>query len=135
MKYMKKFLAAILFFFFLIFAGGIMKTVFSMNMEEIAALSQKASDRTGYSSNNDFHNRLAAIEINKLFQAQNVANARVGRTTLIEMSDLLRTQIYNLSSYRSTLAQHSGKLYTSTISFSSAPMCEYYVFALRHIII
>lgn len=132
---MKKLLTIISFFILLFAFGGMSKTVSPVDSEEIEALSQ-ILDQHAYSDADDFHDYLAATEINIYSQSQqNVNVPRVKRAHALQVSDFLKSFIRNLSLRDSVLAQHTKRLYATITPYFCELGSDYYVFALRRIII
>ena len=132
---MKKLLTILFFFILLFIAGGITETVCSIDSEEIETLSHTL-EHHAYSDADSFHNNMAATEINTYSQSQqNVNIPRVKRAYTLLITDFLKSFIRNLSLRDSHLAQHTERLYGSSTNYFCEFGSEYYVFALRRIII
>lgn len=134
---MKKFWIAICFMFILLFTGGIAETAFSMNVEEIEAMSQTSNKNTNYVDGNSFHNTLAAIEINSYSSSQQGVNLpRVKRAVSLQISSFFKNVSRCLSDLDSASALNSGRFYNAVTCSVCDPFSKhYYVFALRRIII
>ena len=67
--------------------------------------------------------------------SQQVSTAQLPYLPEGELSTSLRALAQQLQQRDAALAQHWGRIYDTTTSFSCHPASEYYVFALRRIII
>ena len=74
-------------------------------------------------------------ELSSASQSHQIAASRIQRINLLEYSTSLRALAQQLQQRDAALAQHWGRIYDTTTSFSCHPASEYYVFALRRIII
>lgn len=68
-------------------------------------------------------------------QTYQVMMSRIQRVNVLEYTLSLKNLIQQLASRIAALAHHSGRIYDTTTSYYCHPASEYYVFALRHIII
>ena len=66
---------------------------------------------------------------------QGATSNRVLRTSMKEYSLTLRMLVQKILLREAALAQHWGRIYDTTVSYCCCPASEYYVFALRRIII
>ena len=73
-------------------------------------------------------------ELNNL-QSYQTSVTRVQRVQLGEYFSTLKNLLQCCADYENSLSQHLGKIYNTTISYYCQPSSEYYVFALRRIII
>ena len=73
-------------------------------------------------------------ELNNL-QSYQSSVTRVQRVQLGEYFSTLKNLLQCCADYENSLSQHLGKIYNTTISYYCQPSSEYYVFALRRIII
>lgn len=64
-----------------------------------------------------------------------VTMSRMQRVHAIEYSLSLKGVIRNLANREASLSQHQGRIYDTTTSYYCHPSSQYYVFALRRIII
>lgn len=132
---MKKFLTILFFFIFLFLTGGITEKVCSLDDGETELLSRTSTGQA-YSDGDYFHNYMAATEANTCPQSQqNVNVSRVKRAFSSQVSGFLKLLARSLSLRDSVLAQHTERLYNSIGNYFGKTSCEYYVFALRRIII
>lgn len=68
-------------------------------------------------------------------QSHQTITSRIQRISLLEYFISLKTLVHKQSLIEGALAQHQGRIYDSTTSCFCHPACEYYVFALRRILI
>lgn len=61
--------------------------------------------------------------------------SRVQRVNVIEYSISLKGVLQSLACREASLSQHWGRIYDTTTSYNCHPSSQYYVFALRRIII
>lgn len=64
-----------------------------------------------------------------------VTMSRMQRIHLTEYSFSLKEVLRNLANCEASLSQHQGRIYDTTTSYYCHPSSQYYVFALRRIII
>lgn len=64
-----------------------------------------------------------------------ITTTRVQRVQTGEYFFSLKSVLQNYASRENSLSQHWGRIYNTTTSYYCQPASEYYVFALRHIII
>lgn len=64
-----------------------------------------------------------------------IVMSRVQRINMIEYSLSLKGVLQDLADCEAVLSQHKGRIYNTTTSYYCHPSCQYYVFALRRIII
>lgn len=64
-----------------------------------------------------------------------VMMSRMQRVNVIEYSLSLKEVLRNLANREASLSQHQGRIYDTTTSYYCHPSSQYYVFALRRIII
>lgn len=74
-------------------------------------------------------------ELSSAAQSHQIATSRIQRINLLEYSISLKALAQQLQQREAALAQHWGRIYDTTTSFYCHPASEYYVFALRRIII
>lgn len=68
-------------------------------------------------------------------QGHQLSGTRLQRVQLEEYYSVLRNLLQTCAEYNSSLSQQKGRLYNTTISHYCQPPSEYYIFALRRIII
>lgn len=68
-------------------------------------------------------------------QSHQTVTSRLQRINLLEYSISLKALVHKQSLREDALVQHQGRIYDTTTSYYCHPACEYYVFALRHILI
>lgn len=61
--------------------------------------------------------------------------SRVQRTHVLEYSLSLKALVHRLASREAALSHHWGRIYDTTTSYHCHPASQYYVFALRRILI
>lgn len=61
--------------------------------------------------------------------------SRIQRVHVIQYSLSLRALVQGMANREAALAQHQGRIYDTTTSYYCHPASQYYVFALRRIII
>lgn len=64
-----------------------------------------------------------------------VIMSRIQRVNVIEYSLSLKGVLQSLACREASLSQHWGRIYDTTTSYNCHPSSQYYVFALRRIII
>ena len=74
-------------------------------------------------------------ELSSATQSYQIMTSRIQRISLLEYSMSLKALALKLSSREAALVQHRGRIYGTTTSYYCHPASEYYVFALRRIII
>lgn len=78
---------------------------------------------------------LPIAELNSHLQTHQMSTTRMQRVQLVEYFFSLKNVLRSCANRESSLSQHWGRIYKTTISFCCHPVSEYYVFALRRIII
>lgn len=73
--------------------------------------------------------------VNNCSLMNQVTMSRVQRVNLIEYSLSLKGVLQSLANREASLSQHWGRIYDTTTSYNCHPSSQYYVFALRRIII
>lgn len=68
-------------------------------------------------------------------QTQQVSISRIQRMHITEYFLSLKNMVQRVADREASLSQHLGKIYATTTSYFCNPASDYYVFALRHIII
>lgn len=68
-------------------------------------------------------------------QPHTLAHLRTQRTHAVEYIFSLKDCVYRLSQYKAVLTRHRSKLYDATAYHPINPVCEYFVFTLRRILI
>lgn len=74
-------------------------------------------------------------EIATGLQSQQVSMSRIQRMHMMEYSLSLKNIMQCVADRDASLFQHQGRIYSTTTSYYCNPVSNYYVFALRHIII
>lgn len=74
-------------------------------------------------------------EIATGLQSQQVSMSRIQRMHMMEYSLSLKNIMQCVADRDASLFQHQGRIYSTTTSCYCNPVSNYYVFALRHIII
>lgn len=74
-------------------------------------------------------------ELSSAAQSHQIVTSRIQRISLLEYFISLRALAQKSLLREAALAQHWGRIYDTTTSYSCHPASEYYVFALRRIII
>lgn len=74
-------------------------------------------------------------ELTSAAQSHQVVTPRVQRASFLEYSLLLKSLMQKLSVREGALSQHWGRIYDTTTSYKCHSVSDYYVFALRRIII
>lgn len=74
-------------------------------------------------------------ELSAGIQLHQINASRIQRIHLLEYSTSLKALIHLQSLREAALAQHQGRIYDTTTSYYCHPASEYYVFALRRILI
>lgn len=74
-------------------------------------------------------------ELSTGVQFHQINISRIQRIHLLEYATSLKTLIHLQSLREAALVQHQGRINDTTTSYNCHPASEYYVFALRHIII
>lgn len=64
-----------------------------------------------------------------------VTMSRIQRVNVIEYSLSMKGVLRNLANCEASLSRHQGRIYDTTTSYYCHPSSEYYVFALRRILI
>ena len=64
-----------------------------------------------------------------------ITMSRVQRINVIEYSLSMKGVLRNLADREASLSQHQGRIYDTTTSYYCHPSSQYYVFALRRILI
>lgn len=64
-----------------------------------------------------------------------ITMSRVQRINVIEYSLSMKGVLRNLANCEASLSQHRGRIYDTTTSYYCHPSSQYYVFALRRILI
>ncbi|WP_455584805.1 hypothetical protein [Bacteroides sp.] len=74
-------------------------------------------------------------ELSSAAQSHQIVTTRIQRISLLKYSMSLKALTQKQSLRETALAQHWGHIYDTTTSYHCYPASEYYVFALRRIII
>lgn len=74
-------------------------------------------------------------ELTNGVQSHQTITYRIQRISILEYFISLKALAHKQSLREGALARHQGRIYDSTISYFCHPACEYYVFALRRILI
>lgn len=79
------------------------------------------------------------VPVAELLDIQPTYQASISRILRVQTDEyffVLKRVLQQMASWENSLSLHSERIYPSTIScYCSHPACEYYVFALRHIIV
>jgi len=132
---MQKIISIGVLLFALLTIRGTVDTFSSINIDDLmtfARTSEEANVFDGETSNN----RIATVHTNASSQIDgNNHKNKNNRTIYLNSLQSLRAIFRNLSEYDSMLELHSKRLYSTTKQIDDPCPCQYYVVALRQIII
>lgn len=131
---MTKFVKVILFLLFTVALHGIANNVFTGKQVETEdhAITY-AMNHQGQISAPEYPYTPVA-ELTNL-QSHQLSVTRIQRVQLGEYFTSLKSALQCCAYHENSLSQHLGRIYNTTTSYNCQPASEYYVFALRRIII
>ncbi|MDD3040588.1 hypothetical protein [Bacteroides sp.] len=131
---MAKFVNIILFLLLAVALHGIANNISNENVEQneyAGTISLVHQDQIGAPQ----LPYLPVAELTSNLQSHQISMSRVQRVQTGEYFFLLKNFLQNWAKRESSLSLHREKIYATTVSCYCQPACEYYVFALKHIII
>lgn len=131
---MTKFVKVILFLLFTIALHGIVNNIFTEKQVETEDYAiTYAMNHQGQISAPEYP-YIPVAELTNL-QSHQLSVTRIQRVQLGEYFSSLKNALQCCAHYENSLSQHLGRIYNTTTSYNCQPASEYYVFALRRIII
>lgn len=132
---MPKFIKIILFLLFAFLASEMSNYSFAVQSTDNSSYVSECAGKKQDCFNNPQLPYWPAAELVAGLQTQQMSMSRIQRIQLGQYFISLKSWILDMSDRKASLTQHQSRLYTTTFSYFCYPVSEYYVFALRRIII
>lgn len=133
---MTKYVKVILFLLLTVALYGVSSNIFTENQVEQDEHITYSIKQQGQISSPDFP-YIPVAELTNL-QAHQISVTRIQRVQRMQLEEYftsLKSAIQCCADRENSLSQHRGRIYDTTTSYDCQPSSEYYVFALRRILI